>query len=390
MKVLLVNSLYYPNIVGGAEKSIQILAENFQVQGTDVRVVCIHSTKDSTGFHNGVKIYYLHHRNFYHRFQDLPKYKRLLKPLHYLLDTYNPIMGSALEEIIKIEEPKIVHTNNLYGLSPIIWQIARRRKINVIHTIRDHQMICARGHMYRKNKLCKHQCFTCRLLTLSRKEMSENVDVAIGISNYILENHLKKGIFQSCLHSEVIFNPIVSSSPVIPKMKVNKPIRFLYLGGIFEAKGFNLLKNTFSKLTHYNGEWELWVAGPGEIKAKHKGNIQFLGVVDSKYLYPQVDVVIVPSLLNEAFGRVIVEANSFGLPVIGTNRGGIPELIKHGETGYIFDPNIEDDFLNQLKRFIENPSLILHLSPGCLTHSHEFKVERIVDQYRRIYNYFSR
>jgi len=384
MKILLVNSLYYPNSTGGAEKSTQLLAEGLVNRGFKVVVVCIHSHKDSIKYHNGVKIYYLYHRNVYFRFKKKNFLDNMLKPLNHLIDLYNPWIGKAFNNILNIEKPNIVHTNNIYGLSPIIWKETKKLKIPLVHTLRDYQLICARGIMFKKHKLCKNQCLECKILTLTKKRLSKSINVVVGISNYVLKKHLEYGLFKNT-KKIVIPNPLLSEPLSSPKIYVNKPLRFLYLGGIFEHKGFYLLMNIFSKLEKVSNNYELWVGGKGKYKGNVSKNVKFLGFVKSENIYPKVDVVIVPSLWNEPFGRIVIEANSYGLPVIGSNRGGIPEIIKHGETGFIFNADKENELLKYIKMFINKPELVLKLSLNCLKYSENFKKEKILDSYTKLY-----
>jgi len=384
MKILLVNSLYYPNSTGGAEKSVQLLAEGLVNKGFKVVIVCIHSYKDSIKYHNGVKIYYLHHRNVYFKFKKRNFLDNVLKPLNHLIDLYNPWIGKAFNNILNTEKPDIVHTNNIYGLSPLIWEKTKKIKIPLVHTLRDYHLICARGVMFKKHKLCKNQCLECKMLTLTRKLFSKNIDVVVGISNYVLKKHLEYGLFKNT-KKIIIPNSLFNDPLPSPKMSVNKPLRFLYLGGIFEHKGFHFLINTFSKLEKTDSNYELWIGGAGKYEGSVNKNIKFLGFVKSENIYPKVDVVIIPSLWNEPFGRIIIEANSYGLPVIGSNRGGIPEIIKHGETGFIFDTEKKDDLLKYVKLFVEQPELVLKLSPNCLKYSENFKKEKILDAYMRVY-----
>lgn len=385
MKILLVNSLYYPNLIGGAEKSTQLLAEGLANKGFKVIVVCIHPHKDSIKFYNGVKIYYLYHRNVYFRFKKKNFLDNIFKPLNYLIDLYNPCIGKTFDRILKIEKPDIVHTNNIDCFSPIIWKKLKRLEIPLVHTLRDYQLICARATMFKRHKLCKNQCLECKILTLTKKWLSKNINIVVGISNYVLEKHLEFDMFKNTQKRVIIPNPLISDPISSPKTCVNKPLRFLYLGGIFDHKGFNLLINTFSKLEEANNKYELWVGGRGEYKENTGINIKYLGFINSEDIYPKIDVVIVPSLWNEAFGRIIIEANSYGLPVIGSNRGGIPELILQGKTGFIFNPNKEDELLKYIKMFINNPDLVLKLSPNCIKYSENFKIDNILDAYIRLY-----
>lgn len=64
MKILIFNTLYYPNIIGGAEKSVQLLAEMLVSRGHEPIIVSTF-TDDKIDKVNGIKVYYLHHRNLY-------------------------------------------------------------------------------------------------------------------------------------------------------------------------------------------------------------------------------------------------------------------------------------------------------------------------------------
>ena len=64
MKFLIINSLYYPNIIGGAEISVQTLAEEQQKKGIEIVVITL-SNKNYIDFVNGVKVYYIYHSNFF-------------------------------------------------------------------------------------------------------------------------------------------------------------------------------------------------------------------------------------------------------------------------------------------------------------------------------------
>jgi glycosyltransferase involved in cell wall biosynthesis len=387
MKILIVNSLYYPNSIGGAEESTQLLAEGFVKKGFKVIVVCIHPYNDQVNFYHGVKIYYLHHRNVYFRFKKKRFLDKILKPLNYLIDMYNPLIDKAFERILKIETPDIIHTNNIYGFSPIIWNRVERLKIPLVHTLRDYQLMCARGTMFKKYKSCKGQCLECKILTITRRNFSHFISTVVGISSYVLKKHLEFGLFKKASKKLVIHNPLFTEANLVsfPKKQMNHPIRFLYLGGVFEHKGFYLLMKVFSKLKKLNNKWELWIAGRGEFKEIAHPNVKFLNFINPKDIYGKADVAIIPSIWNEPFGRIIIEANSFGLPVIGSCRGGIPELILHGKTGFVFDPNDEDDFLKYIKMFIDNSNLVLELSPNCLKYCEEFKIDKILDDYIRLY-----
>jgi len=78
---------------------------------------------------------------------------------------------------------------------------------------------------------------------------------------------------------------------------------------------------------------------------------------DAKYKsYNDSDIFILPTH-NETFGLVNIEAMMFGLPVISTNEGAIPEIIDDNETGFLINKKDSGDLANKIQQLIENPSL---------------------------------
>lgn len=80
-----------------------------------------------------------------------------------------------------------------------------------------------------------------------------------------------------------------------------------------------------------------------EEQAKRLGvtsQVEFTGFsADPVHHYEWADVLIVPSKKPEPFGRIAIEAMSLSKPVIAANHGGLPEIIEHGKSGYLFKPN---------------------------------------------------
>lgn len=69
--------------------------------------------------------------------------------------------------------------------------------------------------------------------------------------------------------------------------------------------------------------------------------------------YSAIDVMVMASKA-ETFGMVTLEALSFGVPVVGSNSGGTPELLGNGDFGYLFEPNNPKSLSRQLKNAFEN------------------------------------
>lgn len=78
-------------------------------------------------------------------------------------------------------------------------------------------------------------------------------------------------------------------------------------------------------------------------------NIEYVGFVDSddkkREFLGNAKALLVPSLFDEPFGMVTLEAFACGTPVIGLNSGALPEVIEHGKTGFIIDKNEDEQFI---------------------------------------------
>jgi len=387
MKVLLINSLYFPNNIGGAEISTQILAEGLYGSGHEPVVVTV-SDKEHIDTVNNVKIYYISYSNLYF-FISSKKYNKVLRMLWHIADTFNPVILYKIKRIIKSEKPDIAHTNNLLGLSVSAWKILRKNKIPIIHTIRDYYLLCWRSSMFNRGRNCHKQCWSCKILSAPKKYFSKYVDRIVGISSFILKQHLQSGYFGS-IKKEVIYNPI---KPGFLKAKsINKPLKFGYIGTISKSKGAFFLMDVFSGLN--NNQIKLLIYGNARdkknekvIKDKYeKDNIYFCGFEDPAIIFREIDVLIVPSLWNEPLSRVILESYSNGVPVIASERGGIREIVEDGKTGFLFDPCIGGDLEEKIKRFTDDTSQIFSMSVFCLEKAKEFSQKRITEKYINVYN----
>jgi glycosyltransferase involved in cell wall biosynthesis len=81
-----------------------------------------------------------------------------------------------------------------------------------------------------------------------------------------------------------------------------------------------------------------------------------------KEVYAQIDVLIVPSLLPEAFGLVVAESFSAGNPAIVFNSGALPELVSHGKDGFIVQENDAKSLALAMQKFIDDPELTLSMA----------------------------
>mgnify|MGYP003028172094 CR=1 FL=1 len=226
-------------------------------------------------------------------------------------------------------------------------------------------MICLNANMFKKDN-CNKICNTCKPFSILKKKNSEYVDDVIGISKFVLDKHLSYNYFGNAT-PHVIYNMCLDE--VLSQRKYdgfkNKSIRVGYLGRIHKTKGIELILEALTKLDDkYKNKVELRIAGDGddnyieELKlSARKYNITcfFEGLIPANDLLDKIDLLVVPSIWNEPFGRVVVESLGRRVPVAAKRVGGIPELLT-GNEGFLFNSSEElkciiTDVLNKNKVF---------------------------------------
>ena len=298
-------------------------------------------------------------------------------------------MARRVQKMLKALKPDIVHTNNLSGFSVSVWREASRAGIPVVHSIRDYYLLCYRSNMFRNNKPCSRQCADCSLFSYYKKKFDQYVDHVVGISQSILKTHQASGMFVKCA-SSVIYNS-VAEAKVAPEPRQGA-MRFGYIGRLSPQKGVDLLVQAFLS-EEISGQANLQITGEGKQEfidqllemAKDHPEIQFTGFRHIHDFMNSIDVLVVPSVWPEPFGRVIAEAHTYGIPVIGSDAGGIAEIIDHGHTGLVVSSGSVKDMQEAMRRFSESPSLVSEMKEKCLKSAKRFQPQKVAAQYLDLY-----
>jgi glycosyltransferase involved in cell wall biosynthesis len=387
MKILLINTYYEPNGFGGAERSVKIIAEGLMEAGHEVSVITSdESTREKKI--NNVSVYYQKAPNIYwlYKSDEQSKFKKIL---WHFIDSFGLNNLKETVDQIKKLKPDIVITNNTVQFSSALFREIKKTEIPVIHVVRDHYLICFKTTMFINGETCKKQCATCKFLSFRKKSNTVDVDAVVGISQYILDKHLDLGYFKKTPLKKIIPNTILKEQSRLKRefKKKGELAVFGFAGNLTQEKGIDFLLDTFIKGKVLN---ELRIYGNADVELvsmlKKKfglnSNIRFLGFKSPEVIFSEIDYLIVPSQVNEAFGRVIIESYSFAVPVIGIERGGIPELIHSQLTGYLFSTQLE------LLEIIQNCSEInenyLKLSQGAHAESKKYHNLNSISRYLKL------
>ncbi|QYR19875.1 N-acetyl-alpha-D-glucosaminyl L-malate synthase BshA [Paenibacillus sp. sptzw28] len=133
--------------------------------------------------------------------------------------------------------------------------------------------------------------------------------------------------------------------------------------------------------------------GPDLPKVQHKirelgleDRVHFLGKQDDvAHVISIADLMLLPSE-KESFGLVALEAMACGVPTIGSFAGGIPELVAHGETGYLSPIGDTEDMAANAIRLLQDERLYRQFREACIYRAHtQFCNDLITAEYERIY-----
>lgn len=400
MRILLINSFYAPDIRGGAEYSVKKLAEGLKNKGHTVRVLC---TGDSYREEviDGVEIirfrpYGTHKEKNIH---DVPRWRRLLG---HLLDIWNIGNLNRLSYEIDQFAPDIINTNNLYGITPIVWKIAKKKNIRLIHTIRDYYLMCPLVAMSCKKtngEKCVHPGYGCQLHRNLNRIHSKYVDCVTAPSALTLNVLVNDGFFKNS-EKKVIANATDFDIDTVKKTlsaraaEIDKRpnVSFVYLGTLSEQKGIRWMIDSFKAIN--SKTCKLYVAGKGDLQdyvieeTKKDNRIEFVGFLNEQQvsqLLQSADVLLCPSLWEEPFGRVVLDAYKNAMPVICSNMGALPELVEDEHTGFVVEAKNLEQFKNRMMYYIEDKKRIIQQAENGVNQLEKYTIEHQLDEFEIIY-----
>ncbi|MDA8084293.1 MAG: glycosyltransferase [Nitrospiraceae bacterium] len=138
-----------------------------------------------------------------------------------------------------------------------------------------------------------------------------------------------------------------------------------FAGRLHPEKGLDCLIAAFGRIARHYPQARLLIVGDGRERqtmlraaaGMHlEDRVRFTGRIDPVYrMYAAMDIFVMPSICEEAFGFAAAEAMAMGRPVIASNSGGLAELITHEVDGLLVRPGDPESLTTALIRLIENP-----------------------------------
>ncbi|MCM8796984.1 MAG: glycosyltransferase family 4 protein [Candidatus Omnitrophica bacterium] len=401
MKICFITHAFPPEKLGGAEIYAQRISKALATRGHRIVVITqapftgISSLLPKVTFDDGIKLYRFYPVNIFSIYRAHTK-PVLLKGLWRILDFVNPFPPRIIKRILKKEKPDIIHTHIIHGFSPfLLLSTIKKLGIPLVQTIHSYGFFCIKCDLLKfSGKPCHSLPPHCRLYSYIAQSALANIHkTVISPSQFCLEMHKNQGFFKQsrCI---VLPNPVADENFGQQKNNPGPETKFviLYAGRLTMNKGVHILIDAFTQLQSDTAMLFIAGEGPWEKRLRQKAdanpNIVFTGRLDFPSLvklYAKAAVTVVPSLYYEPFGNVIIESLAAGTPVIASRIGGIPELIRHGYNGYLFEPGNSIQLKNYLKCLMDSPPILKELSEYASLSARQYRICDHLKELEKIY-----
>lgn len=397
MHVLVVNNIYPPIMAGGAELIVSYLAEGLAGAGHRVSVVSTCGPKMEPyppERRNGVDIFRFFPPNLYWSF-DRNRGPGFEKMLWHMRDAWNRQAGAKFRALLQKLRPDILHTHVIDGMSATIWDEARRMGIPVIHTAHDYHLLCPRAFLLTRDwKLCTQPALGCRLYRRWHLDTARRVDLFTSPSRFLLQKHEEAGLPAG--DRAVVHNGIPLPDDMVEVRQRRAPEsrkRFLMLTRLTVEKGVAVVLDAIRRLPA-DLDIEVAIAGKGPLEgevlaaAARDRRIVYLGYLAGeakREALARAGSLLLPSLWYENAPVTIVEAAAYGLGLIGSDIGGIPEFVEPGRTGFLFPPGDAAALAALMTQVARNADIQPSLASPSFALAQRFAAGRMVENYQARY-----
>jgi len=360
MEVLLANKYGY--IKGGADTVFFNTKRLLEEHGNKVIPFCVKNDRNDPSLSEYSDYFAespeIRNQNFFGKVKEVSNF------------FYNKGAARQLGKLLERERPDIAHLHNIFnGLSMSILPVLKKYRIPVIITLHDARFICPSSYCTLRGKKCEqclkrfglncgiYRCFhdefinswMCAFEMFQKERLfhyDDYIEQYIFVSKFYKDLHAEKHDYFG-RKGTVLYNFYKQ----VEAKETKHEDYFLYYGRIISSKGIGTLIQAVKELPNV----KLRIAGTGDmlddIKRMKLKNVECLGFIKGEELKDAIknaSFIIVPSEWIENNPMTIIEAYSYGKPVIGSRIGGIPEIINEGNTGYVFNAFDKTDLMKKL------------------------------------------
>ncbi len=298
----------------------------------------------------------------------------------------------ALMWLIFKEKPDIVHTHS--SKAGILGRVAAKISFvpNIIHTPHGHVFYGYFGP------------FTSNIFLWVEKILSRFTDHMVALTDGEMDDYIKLSVCSPekllKIHSGVDVKQFMNSNGNRVEKRRSLGLDqngnvLGFVGWLLPIKGPEYLLKAMEDIWQKYPETALVFVGKGDLamdlraqalQVSANGRIKFLGWrEDIDEIMSIFDMLVLPSL-NEGMGRVLVEAMAAGKPVVASNVGGIPDLVRDGENGYLVPPADEKALADRIKKLLDDPGRAWEMGQQGRKLCQQFSLEAMIEKLDDLYS----
>lgn len=282
-----------------------------------------------------------------------------------------------ISNLIRDQKPDILHCHNIYHqLTPSIINAASAAKIPIVLTLHDYKVICPVYTRLSNGEVCT-KCSDGRYEALLTQRCADGsigrsgllwaearFHAAAGsyrrVDRFIAPSRFMRDAVAPLLgESRVVYIPNGVDTSRIEASRQDKGF-VLYLGRLSSEKGVETLLRAHAA---DSAAWRLVVAGSGPLQGKLQSEFplaEFTGHLTGEDLETKLreaSLIVVPSEWHENNPLSVLEAMAHAKPIVASRIGGIPELVRHGRTGLLFEPKNAQQLSSCIRTMLSRPDL---------------------------------
>ena len=295
---------------------------------------------------------------------------------------WNSTVEQDLIGLIRRERPDVMHCHNTFPLiSPSAYYAAQREGVAVVQTLHNYRLLCPGATLLRDGDVCE-KCVGMRVaLPAIRHACYRNNRAATLATTAMLAVHHQKNTWTDAIHCYIALTEFsrqkfieggLPAERICLKPNLVQPdpgvgqhdgTYAVFAGRLSHEKGVETLLQAWERL---DDQIPLKILGDGPMAeqvreaAKRDARIEWLGRVNIDEVAQVIgaaNMLVMPSVCYETFGRTIIEAFAAGTPVIASQMGAMEELVDDGRTGFLFEPRNSKDLAEKLRRLWQQPDL---------------------------------
>jgi glycosyltransferase involved in cell wall biosynthesis len=323
---------------------------------------------------------------------------------------WNAQMYRELREWFARHRPQVAHFHNvLFVLSPAAYQAAYDSGVAVVQTLHNYRLICPAGQLMRQGRPCElcvgrrfpwpgiyYGCYKSRSATLGAalhvmkqrwaRQWERVIQVFIALSEFSRQKFVQGGLPEN----KVVCKPNFLLAD--PGEGAHRGEYALFVGRLSPEKGIEVMLRAWERIPL---SIPLKVVGDGPLSAvvqaaaSETPHIEYLGRQTREEVFAlmrEATLLVFPSIVYENMSLTILEAFATGLPVVASNLGSMASMVKHGETGWLFQPNDPESLCEAIRHLWGQRELLRKMGANARAeYQNHYTAERNYEQLIAIY-----